>query len=94
VVEAARLKEDAAREAGARLVRVAEARKVAKVEAGREEISREVREANRTAAAIRVAGEHAAADPKARRLLELRAQGKTMAEAFEIIESEGENGHG
>jgi hypothetical protein len=55
-------------------------------------ISAEVREADRLAAGLRIAKERADADPKAERLRELRAAGKTLAEAFEIIESEGSSG--
>jgi hypothetical protein len=55
-------------------------------------ISREVREADRLAAGLRIAKERADADPKAERLRELRAEGKTLAEAIEIIESEGTSG--
>jgi hypothetical protein len=40
----------------------------------------------------RAAAQAAQADGRTARLIELRRQGKTMAEAFEIIEREGTNG--
>lgn len=90
--EAERLRERAAQEAAGRLVRINEARAAAKVEAGREQIRREELDANDSIERIRAARNAADADPKAARLRELRAEGKTLAEAFAIIEAEGEPG--
>lgn len=52
-------------------------------------VGADIREADRQAARMREAERRAADDPKAARLRELRAEGKTLAEAIEIIESEG-----
>lgn len=81
--------ETAARETARRALTRAEAREEIKREVAAEAISREEKSADVAAAKIREAARRAADDPKAARLRELRAAGKTMAEAFEIIEAEG-----
>jgi hypothetical protein len=86
------LAETAARENARRALTRAEAREEVKREAAAEAISREEKSADAAAAKIRAAARAAADDPKAARLRELRAAGKTMAEAFEIIEREGSDG--
>lgn len=65
------------------------ARAEVKAEVTRAVIAGEVRNANDAAAKLRAAHAAADADPKAARLRELRAAGKTLAEAIEIIDSEG-----
>lgn len=87
--EAQRLRDNAAREAAARLEGVRAARERLKIEAAREVMAADERAASLAVRDLREAKARADADPKAARLRELRAAGKTLAEAIEIIESEG-----
>lgn len=86
--EAARLTAAAAASDAAKLLARRELKREVKAAEGRAVISREIREADQLARSIAAARARADADPKAERLRALRAEGKTLAEAFEIIESE------
>lgn len=88
-LEAARLRDVAATAAARKLQTAREAREADKAKRAAEGISREVARAEVAARRLLDAKRAAEDDPKAARLRELRAAGKTMAEAFEIIESEG-----
>lgn len=67
----------------------AQTRKEIKIAAARDARAADVIKASRAVGDLREAKARADADPKAERLRVLRAEGKTLAEAIEIIESEG-----
>jgi hypothetical protein len=87
-VEAKRLLTEAVQTQAAKVEGVRAARAALKIAAARETIAADERTAADTVRELRAAKARADADPKAARLRELRAAGKTMAEAFEIIERE------
>jgi hypothetical protein len=87
-VEAERLRAASAAAASSRAVAAAQTRKEIKAAAAREERAAEVMRASRAVGDLREAKARADADPKAGQLRVLRAEGKTLAEAIEIIERE------
>jgi hypothetical protein len=86
--EAAQLQEAAARREAAKLQTRQQVREEMKAARVREVLEAETRVASRAVGDLREAKARADADPKAERLRVLRAEGRTLAEAIEIIESE------